>query len=110
VMRRYEDLQHWVAGIGRSPRMVALSPRYAWTVKLDDDTSLLLGRDQGVPIEDRVKRWAATFPQIQPQLDRKAEVIDLRYPSGFAIRSVKVLDADADASRKTGVSVAKLNR
>lgn len=111
VLRRYEDLRHWLADLGRKPETVTLSARHAWTVRLDDETTLVLGRDQGVPIEDRVKRWAAVFPHVQEQLDRKAEVIDLRYPSGFAIRSVKLLAAEGDSAKAPGsVSVAKLNR
>ena len=112
VLRRYEDLRRWLSDIGRSPGSVALSPRHAWTVVLDDNTTLMLGRDQGVLIEERVKRWASVFPKVQDQLDRKAEVIDLRYPSGFAIRSVKLLTAEADTAKAPAkgarVSVAKL--
>lgn len=110
VKRRYEDLRRWLAPLGRTPESVTLSPRYAWSVRLDDDTTLMLGRDQGVPIEERVKRFAAVYARVAEKFDRKADVIDLRYPSGFAVRSVKLLDTDADKTRKPGVSVAKLNR
>lgn len=111
VVRRFEELRHWLSEIGRTPESVTLSARYAWTVRLDDDTTLLLGRDQGVPIEERVKRWAGVFPRVQGRLDRKAQVIDLRYPNGFAIRSVEVVSAEADGlPPDRNVSVAKLNR
>lgn len=98
VVRRFEDLASWVAPMQRRPVALTLSPRYAWTVRLDDDTTLLLGRDQGMPIEERVRRWVAVFPSVQARLDRKAEVIDLRYPNGFAVKSVAVLAAEG-ASR-----------
>ncbi len=110
VVRRYEELRLWLADIGRVPDIVTLSPRYAWTVVLDDDTTLMLGRDQGVPIEERVKRFAAVYPGVQARLDRKAELIDLRYPNGFAIRAVSVVAADGTkAMGKDDLSIAKLN-
>jgi cell division protein FtsQ len=95
VVRRYEDLRRWLSELRRTPESLTLSARYAWSVTLDDGTTLLLGRDQGVPIEERVKRWAGVFPRVQARLDRKAELIDLRYPNGFAIRSVAVVAAEA---------------
>ena len=95
VVRRYEELRKWLEPIGRKPEALGLSPRWAWTVRLDDGMTLLLGRDQGVPIEERVKRWVGVFPQVQARLDRKAEIVDLRYPNGFAIRSVALLAAEA---------------
>lgn len=94
VVKRFEELRRWLSTVGRKPETLVLSPRHAWTVTLDDETRLLLGRDQGVSIEDRVKRWATVFPRVQERLDRKAEVIDLRYPNGFAIRSVEVVRAE----------------
>lgn len=99
VVRRYEEMRLWLSELGRVPELVTLSPRFAWTVVLDDDTTLLLGRDQGVPIEERVKRWAAAFPGVQARLDRKAELIDLRYPNGFAMRSVALLTDDKAKER-----------
>lgn len=94
VVARFAELTSWMQPIGRKPESLALSPRWAWTVRLDDGTTLMLGRDQGVPMEERVRRWVGVFPQVQARLDRKAEVIDLRYPNGFAIRSVALLAAE----------------
>lgn len=111
VMRRYEDLRLWLSELGRVPESLTLSARYAWTVRLDDGTTLLLGRDQGVPIEERVKRWVTVFPRVQARLDRKAELIDLRYPNGFAIRSVALVAAEAgESGARDELAVMKLNR
>jgi len=95
VARRYAELREAVAPLGVHPDSVALSPRYAWTMRLDDGTTLLLGRDQGMPIERRVARWVDAYPEVTASLKRRAEVIDLRYPNGFAIRSLAQL-AEAD--------------
>jgi cell division protein FtsQ len=90
VLSRYEELRRWLAPLALSPRSVALSQRHAWTVRLDDGTQLLLGRDQGLPIEARVIRWVKVYPRVADRFDRPADVIDLRYPNGFAVRSVLV--------------------
>jgi len=88
VARRYAELREAVAALDVQPDKVALSARHAWTLRLDDGTTLLLGRDQGIPIERRIARWVETWPIVVATLDRRAEVIDLRYPNGFAIRSL----------------------
>ncbi len=95
VARRYAELREAVAPLRAHPDSVALSPRYAWTMRLDDGTRLLLGRDQGMPVERRVARWVEAWPEVTASLKRRAEVIDLRYPNGFAIRSLAQL-AGAD--------------
>lgn len=100
VARRYAELREAVAPLGAHPDSVALSPRYAWTMQLDDGTTLLLGRDQGVPVERRVARWVEAWPEVTAGLGRRAGVIDLRYPNGFAIRSL-VLLAGADGHDAT---------
>jgi cell division protein FtsQ len=92
VARRYSELRGVVAALGVELDAVSLSDRHAWTLKLDDGTTLLLGRDQGVPIDLRLARWVETYPQVKVQLNRRAELIDLRYPNGFAIRSLALLE------------------
>lgn len=87
VARRYAEWRAALAALGVQPESVALSARHAWTLRLDDGTTLLLGRDQGVPLERRIARWVETWPLVVATLDRRAEVVDLRYPHGFAMRS-----------------------
>lgn len=91
VLARFDEMRRWLAPLARQPVAVALSPRYAWSARLDDGTLLLLGRDQGLPIESRVARWVAVYPRVAERLDRQPEVIDLRYPNGFAVRSAAVI-------------------
>ena len=90
VLSRYEELRRWLAPMDRSPRTLVLSQRHAWSARLDDGTLLMLGRDQGVPIEARVTRWVGVYPRVVGRFDGPAEVVDLRYPNGFAVRSVTV--------------------
>lgn len=99
VTRRYGELRDAVGPLGLEPESIGLTQRYAWTMRLDDGTTLLLGRDQGMPIERRVARWVDAYPHVVSTLNRRAEVIDLRYPNGFAIRSLAQLEpADQDAT------------
>lgn len=88
VLTRYEELRRWVAPIGRVPSALALSARHAWAARLDDGTQLMLGRDQGLPIEERVQRWVEAYPRVKARLPAQATVVDLRYPNGFAVRAV----------------------
>lgn len=98
VARRYAELREAVAALDLQPESVSLSARHAWTLRLDDGTTLLLGRDQGIPVERRIARWVETWPIVVATLERRAEVVDLRYPNGFAIRSLARLDSRAEDS------------
>ena len=88
VLTRYEELRRWVAPLGRTPQTVVLSARYAWAAQLDDGTRLMLGRDQGLPIEERVVRWVDAYPRVRARLSERVQVVDLRYPNGFAVRAI----------------------
>jgi len=111
VVARYDELRRWLAPLGRSPQAVHLSPRYAWTVRMDDGTTLLLGREQGLAIEERVRRWVAVYPRVQAALDPRAEAVDLRYPNGFALRSTAPIAGDAGARRgEGGAAVSVVHR
>ncbi len=101
VVRRYAELRDLLAPLGAVPVAVNLSARHAWSAQLDDGTRLMIGREQGLALADRIRRWVAAYPAVKAQLNRRAEVVDLRYPNGFALRSLSVLgDAAplADAS------------
>lgn len=99
VARRYVEFVGALAALGVRPHSLALSARYAWTLRLDDGTTVVLGRDQDVPVERRLARWVDTWPTVVAALGRRAEAIDLRYPNGFAIRSLVAL---GDETEHTG--------
>jgi cell division protein FtsQ len=92
VTRRWAELRDQVAPLSLAPEAVALSSRYAWTARLDNGTVLLLGREQGLPIAERVARWVALYPTVQARLNREVLSVDLRYPNGFAMRAPGALD------------------
>jgi cell division protein FtsQ len=92
VLRRHVELVEWLAPLNVRPESLTLSTRHAWTVKLDDGTTLLLGREQGVAMEDRIAKWVASVPRLQSRLTSRPELYDLRYPNGFAVRAVALVD------------------
>ena len=87
ILARYHEMQPLLAPIGRQPQSLALSPRQAWQMKLDDGVLLDLGRDQTKSrVNERLQRFAAVYGQAAERLKARADVIDLRYPNGFAMR------------------------
>jgi cell division protein FtsQ len=92
VLRRNAELVQWLTPLNVRPESLTLSTRHAWTVKLDDGTTLLLGREQGVAMEDRIAKWVASVPRLQSRLSSRPELYDLRYPNGFAVRAVALVD------------------
>ncbi|MEZ5727817.1 MAG: cell division protein FtsQ/DivIB [Burkholderiaceae bacterium] len=105
VLERYQAIARLIEPIGRSPVSVTLSPRRAWRAQLDDGTVLQLGRENDERTErkphlDRIAEWVSAYPMVLDQLHRRAEVVDLRYPNGFAIRSLARLEEEAATERR----------
>jgi cell division protein FtsQ len=92
VARRYAELTDQLKPLALAPHKVSLSDRQAWSARLDNGLTLLIGRDEGIAINDRISRWVAVHPVIQARLNVRTEVIDLRYPNGFAVRAPGVLE------------------
>ena len=107
VLARYRELQRWLAPIERRPLAVALSQRWAWSARLDDGTTVLIGREQGVPIDTRVQRWVALYPRVQSRFEGGAAVVDLRYPNGFALRTASTTSTGTVAAATSGAPSAR---
>lgn len=95
VARRHEELSEQLLPLAMQPVALKLSDRQSWTAELDSGITLRMGRDEGVPVAERVARWVAAHPLIQARLNGRAEVVDLRYPNGFAVRAPGALEQDA---------------
>lgn len=87
VARRYGAFRQALAPLDLEPRQVLLSPRYAWQVRLSNGLTLELGRDQlKEPVLERLARFVAHYARTLGRLERRLDYVDLRYPSGFALR------------------------
>lgn len=87
VTRRYRRFVEILAPLGLAPERVALSQRYAWRLRLDDGLAIELGRDAPAdPVEARLARLVAVWPQTLARMPARHEQVDLRYPNGFALR------------------------
>lgn len=80
---QYEYFRSSLASIGRVPLQIHVSPRRAWQIRLDGDTTLELGREH---MEMRLSRFVAVYDRTVVQLNRPIDYVDLRYANGFAVR------------------------
>jgi cell division protein FtsQ len=99
LTRRYRRFAELLAALEEAPEQgviaaVVLTPRYAWQLRLAGGLDLELGRDGAEPVEQRLARFVAAYPESLGRLPRRAAAtgaeierhVDLRYPNGFALR------------------------
>jgi cell division protein FtsQ len=87
VARQFGAFRERLATIGKDPRVVTLSPRQAWTVRLADGMVLEIGREQqNSTVLSRLERFVAQYATTIGRIAARVEVVDLRYPNGFAAR------------------------
>lgn len=94
---QYVYFRHTLEAIGRLPVQVNVSPRRAWSLRLDGGTRLELGRTD---MEGRVARFVQNYPQALSVLGRRIEHVDLRYANGFAVRVPELARAEGREKRK----------
>jgi len=89
VLRRYDEFVQALKPTGRRPEQVALSPRLAWLLKLEDGMQIELGREQAkAPIGVRLQRFVEYYPTLSDARRPRPAAVDMRYPNGFALRFV----------------------
>lgn len=85
LLARHAEFNGVLAAIGRRVEAVALSPRRAWQLRLDDGATIELGRDQERhPLALRLARFAAHYENVRARLGT-VRVVDMRYPNGFVV-------------------------
>ncbi len=87
MAREVQQFNRELAPIGRQVEALDLSERRAWTVRLDNGLTLSLGRDS---IHERLTRFVGVYPIVFKDESPRGALVDLRYPSGFALRSAGV--------------------
>jgi cell division protein FtsQ len=90
VARRFRRFAELLAAIGNAPERVVLTPRHAWQIRTATGLDLELGRDGAEPVEQRLARFVAAYPDSLGRLPQASgetrRHADLRYPNGFALR------------------------
>ncbi len=84
MARAAQQFNRELAPIGRQVEALDLSERRAWTLRLDNGLTLSLGRDN---IHERLTRFVGVYPLVFKDETARGALVDLRYPSGFALRS-----------------------
>jgi len=63
-----------------------LSERGSWSVELDNDADIQLGRGSEEEIIARVQRFVRTLPELKRRYPAPLSYADLRYAEGYAVR------------------------
>ncbi|MDD3353106.1 cell division protein FtsQ/DivIB [Zoogloea sp.] len=89
LLAKFDDFSRKLGPLGRQLVGVSLSAREAWQLKMEDGLTIELGHDQPkAPIDERLARFVRYYPKAKAQLNMNVAVVDLRYPSGFALRPI----------------------
>jgi len=94
VLAQHREFSAALAPISRGVVEIVLSQREAWQLKLDDGLVLNLGRnDERHPVAERMRRFVSVYAQVGEKLHLHPTLIDMRYPSGFAVRSAGAMQS-----------------
>jgi cell division protein FtsQ len=85
VADRYRRFTRILQPLDAALERVALTPRYAWQLRLANGLNLMLGRD-GELAEQRLQRFVDVYDQTLGRVPGRHEYVDLRYANGFALR------------------------
>ncbi len=82
VLEHYRKVTDALAPLGLQVHELALDERRAWSVQLDGDVQLQLGRAQ--PWR-RLQRFVAAWPGVFAGRMAELQRVDLRYSNGFSV-------------------------
>lgn len=96
VAARYLEIRDRLTRAGLTLDMLSMDARGAFTIALVGGITVRIGRDD---VDGRIDRFfAVAVPALAADLDR-AEYVDMRYPSGFAVGWRSALPAMAELAR-----------
>lgn len=78
-------LQPVVSSLGEIDTL-KLTERGSWSVTLDDDATIELGRGSLEEVVARTERFVRTLPELKHQYPAPLAHADLRYPEGYAVK------------------------
>jgi len=82
VIALYRQAQSLFVSQGRGVRELQVSTRGSWSLRLDDDTDVMIGRDDP---QQRLARFVRLLPQVLTGSSQRLARVDLRYTNGFAV-------------------------
>lgn len=95
VMSQFHDLNQILRSIGLSIVSLNLEARGAWTLELDNQIKVILGREA---VNERLKRFLDLYRlRLSEQAD-EIEEIDIRYTHGVAVKWREKPDDEKDAA------------
>jgi cell division protein FtsQ len=83
--------------LGQKPVQVNVSPRRAWSLRIEDGMMIELGRND---LENRLARFVQNYGRAAAMLERRVDYVDLRYTNGFAVRVPELARAEAKEKRR----------
>ncbi|BCT69088.1 cell division protein FtsQ/DivIB [Nitrosospira sp. NRS527] len=83
MARQYAAFKKMLQPLQQNIARMSLSDRRAWRISLENGTLLELGREQ---MGMRLERYVQVQDRSLVQLNQQLTYVDLRYPSGFAVR------------------------
>ncbi len=100
MLAMLERLKPIVLPLNAEIDTLRLNDRGSWSVMLDTEATLELGRGDADEIVARTERFVRTLPQLQRQYGQPLEHADLRYPSGYAVRLSGLMTTAENSVRK----------
>jgi len=65
---------------------LSMTERGSWSLELDNDATIEIGRGSPDELVDRVERFVRTLPELKRQYPAPLQHADLRYPEGYAVK------------------------
>jgi cell division protein FtsQ len=97
VLQMHQRLQRSFARLERQVVLLELSGRGSWSLALDDDAEIELGRGAADEVVARSERFVSTLTQVTQHYKAPLVSADLRHPAGYAVRLKGVTTSDAAA-------------
>lgn len=99
----FQQLQPVFGRMEMGIQRLELDRRGSWRAELDNGARIELGRGEAQDLLVRAHRLTGTLAQITQRYPGAVEVVDLRYPNGYAlrVRGVTTLEDDGQARSTT---------
>ncbi|MFZ5503582.1 MAG: cell division protein FtsQ/DivIB [Pseudomonadota bacterium] len=83
VAAQYAQFNRQLARVNLHLTQLALTPRHAWQLRLNNGLLLELGRED---VQQRLARFITVYPYSLALAQAEVQAVDLRYRNGFAVQ------------------------